>query len=344
MFEYIKRLFSGDIAVDLGTANTLIYVKRKGILLNEPSVVVVEKHSRKIVSTGKNAKIMLGKAPDNMEVIRPMKDGVINDFDVTEEMIRLYLEQVLKRRHFVSPRVIVCVPACITEVEKRAVYDATARAGASEIYLISEPMAAAIGVDIQIEKPIGSMVVDIGGGTTDIAVIALGGVACELSIRVAGDEMDEAVVNFMRKKYNLLIGPLTAENVKIAIGSAFPLKEELRMEVRGRDLVDGVPKTIEIRSDEIREAFDEPVHAIIEAIKHALERTPPELAGDIAERGIIMTGGGSLLRNFDKKVSRETGLKVVVANDPLTCVVRGTGKVIDQLPKYEKVLLPNPKR
>src|SRR6478736_3003988 len=327
------------IGVDLGTANTLIYVKGEGIVLNEPSVVAIDRESKKIKGVGLEAKRMLGRTPDGVIAVRPMKDGVIADFDVTEKMLRYFLKLIIDNHVFkVKPRVIVCVPSGITEVEKRAVRDSALGAGAKEVFMVAEPMAAAIGVGLPVETPTGNMVVDIGGGTTEIAVIALNGIVTKTSIRVGGDEMDEAIANYAKKAYNMLIGEQTAERIKIEIGSAFPLPEEMDMEIKGRDLVRGIPRTLRVSSVEIREALQEPFGNIVNALRESLERTPPELAADIVDRGIFMTGGGALLRGLDILLSQETGLPIHVDEDPLTCVVRGTGRILDDYEKYRSVL------
>jgi len=330
---------ANEIAVDLGTANTLIYVRGEGIVLNEPSVVALEKSSGRIKGIGLEAKRMLGRTPDGILAVRPLKDGVIADFDVTEKMLRYFLSSIINKHVFrVKPKVIVCVPSGITEVEKRAVRDSAQSAGAKEVYMVAEPMAAAIGVGLPIETPTGNMVIDIGGGTTEIAVIALSGIVCDTSIRTGGDEMDVAIVQHMRKNHNVLIGEPTAERIKIEIGSAAPVGDEQEMEVKGRDLVSGIPKTVTVRSDEIRAALQEPIQQIVDAVRRALEITPPELASDIVDRGIVMTGGGSLIRGLDILLSHETGLPIHVDEDPLTCVVRGTGRILDDPEKYRTVL------
>ena len=327
------------IAVDLGTANTLIYVKGEGIVLNEPSVVALDRETKKLKGVGLEAKRMLGRTPDGIMAVRPMKDGVIADFDVTEKMLRYFLTLVIDKHVFkVKPRVIVCVPSGITEVEKRAVRDSALGAGAKEVFMVTEPMAAAIGVGLPVESPTGNMVIDIGGGTTEIAVIALSGIVSDTSIRTGGDELDISIVQFMRKNYNLLIGEPTAEQIKIQIGSAYPVGDEREMEVKGRDLVSGIPKTVRVHSSEIREAIQEPIQQIVDAVRRALEITPPELASDIVDRGIVMTGGGALIRGLDVLLSQETGLPIHVDEDPLTCVVRGTGKILDDEEKYWSVL------
>jgi rod shape-determining protein MreB len=327
------------IGVDLGTANTLIYVKGEGIVLNEPSVVAIDRESKKIKGVGLEAKRMLGRTPDGVIAVRPMKDGVIADFDVTEKMLRYFLTLIIENHVFkVKPRVIVCVPSGITEVEKRAVRDSALGAGAKEVFMVAEPMAAAIGVGLPVETPTGNMVIDIGGGTTEIAVIALSGIVSDTSIRTGGDELDTAIVQFMRKNYNLLIGEPTAEVIKITIGSAAPVGDEREMEVKGRDLVSGIPKTVRVHSSEIREAIQEPIQQIVDAVRRALEITPPELASDIVDRGIVMTGGGALIRGLDLLLSQETSLPIHVDEDPLTCVVRGTGRILDDEEKYWSVL------
>jgi rod shape-determining protein MreB len=329
---------SNDIGIDLGTANTLVYVKGQGIVLNEPSVVAIEKSSGKVLAIGSAAKEMMGRTPGGIDAIRPLKDGVIADFDISERLIADFIRRVVKHKFLMKPRVVVSVPSGITGVEKRAVRDSAENAGAREVYLIQEPMAAAIGVGLPVDQPSGSMIIDIGGGTTEIAVIALNGIVNDTSIRVAGDEFNEAIIMYLKKNYNLLIGELTAEEIKMNIGSAFPLDKELSMEIKGRDLVAGVPKNLKLSSVQVREALSETVDIIIEAVRQALERTPPELASDILERGIILTGGGALLRGLDKRLRQETNLPVNVAEDPLTCVARGTGKVLSDFPGYTKVL------
>lgn len=331
-------VLSNDIGIDLGTANTLVYVRNQGIVLNEPSVVAVEKSTGKVLAIGSAAKEMMGRTPGGIDAVRPLKDGVIADFEISEKLIADFLRRVVKHKYLMKPRVVISVPSGITEVEKRAVRDSAENAGAREVYLLQEPMAAAIGVGLPVDQPTGQMVIDIGGGTSEIAVIALSGIVNDTSIRVAGDEFNEAIINYLKKNYNLLIGELTAEDIKIKIGSAFPLEKELSLEVRGRDLVAGVPKNLKISSVQIREALAETVDIIVEAVRQTLEQTPPELASDILERGIVLTGGGALLRGLDKRLRQETNLPVNVAEDPLTCVVRGSGRVLDEFPKYQKVL------
>ncbi len=334
ILDSLFGLFSSDLAIDLGTANTLVYVKGKGILAFEPSVVAVQRDVRggkKVLAIGKEAKAMVGRTSDSIEAIRPMKDGVIADFEVTEAMLRYFIRKVHNRKTLIRPRIIICVPYGVTEVEKRAVRESAESAGAREVYLIEEPTAAAIGAGLPISEPSGNMIVDIGGGTTEVAVISLSGIVYSKSVRVAGDKMDDAVIHYLKRKYNMLIGERTAEQIKINIGNASPEKEVQTMEIKGRHLVAGVPKILEINSEEIREALQDPLNAIVDAVKTALERMPPELAADIVDRGIVLAGGGALLRNLDTLIRDETGLPVMVADDPLTCVVIGSGKALDQL-------------
>ena len=338
--KFGSLLPASEIAVDLGTSNTLIYVRGEGIVLNEPSVVAVEKGSGKVKGIGLEAKRMLGRTPEGIIAVRPLKDGVIADFDVTEKMLRYFLASIINKHVFrVKPKVVVCVPSGITEVEKRAVRDSAQSAGAKEVYMVAEPMAAAIGVGLPVETPTGNMVIDVGGGTTEIAVIALSGIVSDTSIRTGGDEMDQAIVQFMRKNYNLLIGEPTAEAIKIQVGSAAPVNDEREMEAKGRDLVSGIPKVVRVHSSEIREAIQEPIQQIVDAVRRALEITPPELASDIVNRGIVMAGGGSLIRGLDVLLSQETSLPIRVDEDPLTCVVRGTGRILDDPEKYRSVLM-----
>ncbi|MEW6685999.1 MAG: rod shape-determining protein [Candidatus Edwardsbacteria bacterium] len=343
--DFLKRFFSGfvsnDMAIDLGTSTTLIFVKGRGIVLNEPSVVAVEKKTQKVITVGNEAKRMLGRTPTEIQAIRPMKDGVISDFEICEEMLRAFIGIVQRRRFVIRPRVVICVPSGITEVEKRAVRDSAEHAGAREVHLIAEPISAAIGVGLPVDVAHGSMVIDIGGGTTEIAVIALSGIVSNTSIRIAGDEMDEAIVEYVKKTYNVLIGEQTAEAVKINIGSAFTTTENEEMEVKGRDLVSAIPRAVKLKSTEIREALKEPVGEIVRAVKLALEKTPPELAADIVDSGIVMTGGGSLLRGLNDLLKEETNLEITVAEDAKECVVLGTGKVLENMKKYEKVLMPS---
>ena len=335
--NYVKSLFSNDIGIDLGTSTTLVYVKGKGIVVTEPSVVAIERGTSRVLAVGSEAKRMLGRTPGNIVAIRPMKDGVITDFEITEAMLRYFIRSVRRRRLQLNPRIVIAIPSGITEVEKRAVKESAERAGAREVFLIEEPVAAAIGVGLPIQEPIGNMIVDIGGGTTEMAVISLAGIVFSKSIRIGGDEMDEAIIEYLKKTYNLMIGERTAEDIKIKAGSAYPLEEEMTLDVKGRDLVAGLPKTVSISSEEIREALQEPLRAILEATKIALERTPPELAADLIDHGIVMAGGGSLLRGMDKLIAEETGLPVHVAEDPLTAVANGTGKVLDEMRYLKKV-------
>ncbi len=342
-FKFLKNSFSKmittDIAIDLGTSTTLIYVKGQGIVLNEPSVVALDNKTNRPIVFGKKAKNMLGKTPDKIRAVRPMKDGVIADFEVVEHMLRGFISKSIKRRSLLKPKIIVCVPSGITAVEMRAVRDSVEHAGARDVYLVSEPISASIGVGLPVEEASGNMIIDIGGGTTEIAVISLSGIVSNSSIRVAGDEMDNAIVLYIKKKYNLLIGDQTAEMVKINIGSAYSLEDETSMSVKGVDLVKGIPKTIDTNSKEMREALKEPVSMIVEALKLTLEKTPPELASDIVDRGIYMAGGGSLLHGLGDLIKAETDLVIKSVNDPIECVVLGAGKILDNLSKYEKLLM-----
>lgn len=336
MFNFLFSLFSNDMGVDLGTANTLVYVKGQGIVLREPSVVALDKDTGEVLSVGAEAKKMLGKTPANIVAIRPLRDGVIADFAVTEQMIRYFITKVHNRRALLHPRIVVTVPSGITEVERRAVIDSAKQAGAREVFLIEEPMAAAIGAEIPIQEPAGNMVVDIGGGCSEIAVISLGGMVVSKAIGIAGNEMDEAIMSYFRKKYNLIIGETTAEEVKINIGSAFPQPEERNAEVKGRDQPSGLPRTVTVTSEEIRLALSEPLKAIIDIIRQTLEETPPELAADLVDRGIVLAGGGALLRGLPELLSQETDLPVNLAPDPLTCVVLGAGKYLESLDTIKK--------
>jgi len=334
VFDWLHSLVSRDLAIDLGTANTLIYVRGMGIVSNEPSVVAVQQDARggqRVLAVGKEAKAMLGRTPGNIVAIRPMKDGVIADFEITAAMLKYFIHGAHNRKNFVRPRIVIGIPSGITEVEKRAVREAAESAGAREVYLIEQPIAAAIGAGLPISEPSGNMIVDIGGGTCDVAVISLGGIVCSRSVRMAGDKMDEAILQHVKRKYNLLIGERTAELIKIGIGTAYPTEEELTMDVKGRDLVAGMPRTLTVTSSEIREALSEPLSGIVEAVKVTLERTPPEVAGDIAERGIVLAGGGALLKNLDMLLHEETGLPVFLAAEPLTAVVVGVGKALEEL-------------
>lgn len=330
-FDSIWGLFSSDLAIDLGTANTLVIQKNQGIVLREPSVVAIHAESKQVLSVGSEAKKMLGRTPGNIVATRPMKDGVIANFEVCEAMIRYFIHKVHNRRSMVRPRVVIAVPSGITQVEKRAVRDAAISAGVREVYLIEEPMAAAIGVGLPIAEASGNMILDIGGGTTEVAVISLSGIVYARSVRVAGDEMDEAIVSYIKRKYNLLIGERTAEEIKMTIGSAYPLDKPQTMEVKGRDLMTGIPKTLVVNDEEIREALSEPISAVVETVKIALERTPPELAADIVDKGIILAGGGSMLQGLDDLLREETSLPIIMAEDPLTAVVMGTGKALEDL-------------
>jgi len=336
----IFDLFSTDIAMDLGTANTLIYIKGKGVVLNEPSIVAFDRNTKRIIALGNKAKEMQGREHREIRVSRPMRDGVIADFEIAEGMIKAFIKKV-SAGFLPARRIVVAVPSGVTEVEKRAVRDSAEHAGAKEVHLIAEPMAAAIGVGIDVEAPVGNMIIDIGGGTTEIAVIALSGIVNEESLRVAGDEMNNAILQFFKKNYNLMIGERTAESIKCEVGSAVPLKEEVTIQVKGRDLVGGIPKTSEVSSVEIREALNENIIQIVESVKQTLEKTPPELSADILDRGVILSGGGALLKGLDERIRMETNLPVHVADDPLTAVVRGAGKAIDSLNKYSKVFIRN---
>jgi rod shape-determining protein MreB len=341
-----KLSFLGrDMAVDLGTANTLVYVRGRGIVLNEPSVVAINTTTGKIVAVGIEAKRMIGRTPGNIVAVRPLKDGVIADFDVTERMLRYFIQKVHKRRHFAKPRIVVAVPSGITGVEQRAVKEAGYQAGARRVYIIEEPMAAAIGAGLPVYEPTGNMVVDIGGGTTEVAIISLGGIVTSQSVRVGGDELDQAVIAFAKKEYSLMLGERTAEEIKMAIGSAFPgAGEEPNAEIRGRDLVSGLPKTIIISSEEIRRAIEEPVNAIVDAVKTTLDKCPPELSGDIMDRGIALTGGGALLKGLDARVREETGMPIHLVDNPLDSVVLGTGKCVEDFESLRQVLVPEPRR
>src|SRR5216110_3562282 len=343
MFDALFGIFSNDLAIDLGTANTLIYVKNQGIVCNEPSVVAVqhrnERGGKKVLAVGAEAKRMLGRTPGSIVAIRPLKDGVIADFEITEAMLRYFIQKVHNRRTLVKPRIIICVPFGITEVEKRAVKESAESAGAREVYLIGSPMAAAIGAGLPITEPTGNMIVDIGGGTTEVAVISLAGIVYSQSVRVGGDKMDESIMAYMKRKYNMAIGEQTAERIKMEVGNAYPLEQQRTTEVKGRDLVAGIPKTVVVNSDEIREALAEPTNAIVEAVLLALEKTPPELAADIVDKGIVLTGGGALLKNLDVLLREETGLPVMVCDDPISAVVLGSGKTLDHLELLKEVTI-----
>jgi len=331
MIGNLFGVLSNDIGIDLGTANTLVYVKGKGIVMREPSVVAIDSASRRVLAVGDEAKRMLGRTPGNINAIRPMKDGVIADFDITEAMLRYFIKKVQNNSKMIPPRVVIAIPSGITEVEKRAVKESAIHAGAREVLLIEEPMASAIGVGLPVEEPAANMIVDIGGGTTEVAIISLAGIVFSKSVRVAGDELDSAIINYMKRAYNLLIGERTAEEIKIKVGSAFPLDDEITLEVKGRDSVAGLPKTIHITSQEIREALADTVASIVDAVRNALERCPPELSADLVDRGFVLAGGGALLRGIDRLLSERTGLPVTIADDPLSAVANGTGSVLEDL-------------
>jgi rod shape-determining protein MreB len=340
-----KLSFLGrDMAVDLGTANTLVYVRGRGIVLNEPSVVAINTNTGRIVAVGIEAKRMIGRTPGNIVAVRPLKDGVIADFDVTERMLRYFIQKVHKRRHFAKPRIVVAVPSGITGVEQRAVKEAGYQAGARRVYIIEEPMAAAIGAGLPVHEPTGNMVVDIGGGTTEVAIISLGGIVTSQSIRVGGDELDQAIISYAKKEYSLMLGERTAEEIKMAIGSAYPFGDEPHAEIRGRDLVSGLPKTIVISAEEIRRAIEEPVNSVVDAVKTTLDKCPPELSGDIMDRGIALTGGGALLKNIDERLREETGMPIHMVDNPLDSVVLGSGKCVEDFEALRQVLVPEPRR
>ena len=339
-FNFMGR----DMAVDLGTANTLVYVRGRGIVLNEPSVVALNTKTNAILAVGSEAKKMIGRTPGHILAIRPLKDGVIADFDVTEKMLRYFIQKVHKRRVLAKPRVVVCVPSGITGVEQRAVEEATIAAGARSAFIIEEPMAAAIGAGLPVHEPTGNMVVDIGGGTTEVAVISLGGIVTSLSIRIGGDELDEAIIAYIKKEYSLMLGERTAEEIKMHIGSAFPLPDEPYAEIRGRDLVTGLPKTIQISTEEIRRAIEEPVNSIVDSVKATLDKTPPELAADIMDKGIVLTGGGALLKGLDERLKHETGMPIHVTDNPLSCVAVGSGKCLEEFEALKRVLIASSRR
>ena len=333
-----------DMAVDLGTANTLVYVRGRGVLLNEPSVVALNAQTREILAVGTEAKKMIGRTPDNIIAIRPLKDGVIADFETTEQMLRYFIQRVHRRRYFAKPRLVVCVPSGITAVEQRAVKEAGYQAGARRVYIIEEPMAAAIGSGLPVHEATGNMVVDIGGGTTEVAVISLGGIVTSQSIRVAGDDMDQSIITWMKKEYSLMLGERTSEEIKVTLGSAFPLPDEPEAEIRGRDLVSGLPKTVLVSSAEVRQALDEPLNSILDAVRTTLDKTPPELAGDLMDRGIVLTGGGALLRGLDERLRYETGMPIHVADDPLDSVALGAGKCVEEFEALQQVLVSESRR
>ena len=332
-----------DMAVDLGTANTLVYVRGAGIVLNEPSVVAINSDNGSILAVGTEAKRMIGRTPGNIVAVRPLRDGVIADFDTTERMLRYFIQKVHKRRFLAKPRLVICVPSGITGVERRAVEEAGYKAGARKVFIIEEPMAAAIGSGMPIHEPTGNMVVDIGGGTTEIAVISLGGIVVSVSIRVGGDELDEAIIAYVKREYSLLLGERTAEDIKMRVGSAFPLPNEPEAELRGRDLITGLPRTVILPAEEIRKALEEPIQAIVDAVKSTLDRTPPELSSDIMDRGIMLTGGGALLRGLDERLRHATGMPVVIAENPLNCVVLGSGRTVEEFEALNRVLVSNPR-
>ena len=333
-----------DMAVDLGTANTLVYVRGRGVLLNEPSVVALSTQTREILAVGSEAKRMLGRTPDNITAIRPMKDGVIADFESTEQMLRIFIQQVHRRRYFAKPRLVICVPSGITSVEQRAVKEAGYQAGARRVYIVEEPMAAAIGAGLPVHEATGNMVVDVGGGTTEVAVISLGGIVTSLSVRIAGDDLDQAIVSWFKKEYSLMLGERSAEDVKMTLGSAFPMTSEPDADVRGRDLVSGLPRTVNVSSAEIRQALEEPLHGIVDAVRTTLDKTPPELAGDIMDRGLVLSGGGALLRGLDERLRHETGMPVHVAQEPLHSVAMGAGKCVEEFEALHQVLVQKARR
>jgi rod shape-determining protein MreB and related proteins len=333
-----------DMAVDLGTANTLVYVRGRGVLLNEPSVVALNSQTHEILAVGHEAKRMLGRTPDSITAIRPMRDGVIADFESTEQMLRLFIQQVHRRRYFAKPRLVVCVPSGITSVEQRAVKEAGYQAGARRVYIVEEPMAAAIGAGLPVHEATGNMVVDVGGGTTEVAVISLGGIVTSLSIRTAGDDFDQALVSWFKKEHSLLLGERTAEQIKVELGSAFPRPDEPEADIRGRDMVSGLPRTVTVASAEIRKALEEPLNAVVDAVRTTLDKTPPELAGDIMDRGLVLTGGGGLLRGLDERLRHETGMPVHVADDPLHSVAMGAGKCVEEFEALQQVLVSEPRR
>jgi rod shape-determining protein MreB and related proteins len=339
-----NSIIGRDMAVDLGTANTLVYVRGRGVMLNEPSVVAMNAQTREILAVGTEAKRMIGRTPDTITAIRPLKDGVIADFEATEQMLRYFIQRVHRRQYFAKPRLVICVPSGITAVEQRAVKEAGYQAGARRIYIIEEPMAAAIGAGLPVHEATGNMVVDIGGGTTEVAVISLGGIVTSQSIRTAGDDLDQAIISWMKKEYSLMLGERTAEEIKMALGSAFPLPEEPEAEIRGRDMVSGLPRNVVISSAEVRQALEEPLHAIIDSVRTTLDKTPPELAGDIMDRGVVLAGGGALLRGLDERLRHETGMPVHVADTPLHSVALGAGKCVEEFEALQQVLVSEPRR
>jgi rod shape-determining protein MreB and related proteins len=339
-----NSIIGRDMAVDLGTANTLVYVRRRGVMLNEPSVVAMNTQTREILAVGTEAKRMIGRTPDNITAIRPLKDGVIADFEATEQMLRFFIQRVHRRRYFAKPRLVICVPSGITAVEQRAVKEAGYQAGARRVYIIEEPMAAAIGAGLPVHEATGNMVVDIGGGTTEVAVISLGGIVTSQSIRTAGDDLDAAIIAWMKKEYSLMLGERTAEEIKVALGSAFPLPDEPEAEIRGRDMISGLPRNVVVSSAEVRQAIEEPLHSIIDSVRTTLDKTPPELAGDIMDRGVVLTGGGALLRGLDERLRHETGMPVHVADSPLDSVAMGAGKCVEEFEALQQVLVSEPRR
>jgi rod shape-determining protein MreB len=339
-----NSIIGRDMAVDLGTANTLVYVRRRGVMLNEPSVVAMNTQTREILAVGTEAKRMIGRTPDNITAIRPLKDGVIADFEATEQMLRFFIQRVHRRRYFAKPRLVICVPSGITAVEQRAVKEAGYQAGARRVYIIEEPMAAAIGAGLPVHEATGNMVVDIGGGTTEVAVISLGGIVTSQSIRTAGDDLDAAIIAWMKKEYSLMLGERTAEEIKVALGSAFPLPDEPEAEIRGRDMISGLPRNVVVSSAEVRQAIEEPLHSIIDSVRTTLDKTPPELAGDIMDRGVVLTGGGALLRGLDERLRHETGMPVHVADSPLDSVALGAGKCVEEFEALQQVLVSEPRR
>jgi rod shape-determining protein MreB and related proteins len=339
-----NSIIGRDMAVDLGTANTLVYVRGRGVMLNEPSVVALNAQTREILAVGAEAKRMIGRTPDNIQAIRPLRDGVIADFEATEQMLRFFIQRVHRRRYLAKPRLVVCVPSGITAVEQRAVKEAGYQAGARRVYIIEEPMAAAIGAGLPVHEATGNMVVDVGGGTTEVAVISLGGIVTSQSIRTAGDDLDQAIISWMKKEYSLMLGERTAEEIKIAIGSAFPLPQEPDAEIRGRDMISGLPRNVVVSSAEVRQALEEPLHAIIDSVRTTLDKTPPELAGDIMDRGLVLTGGGALLRGLDERIRHETGMPVHVADGPLDSVALGAGRCVEEFEALQQVLVSEPRR
>ena len=339
-----NSIIGRDMAVDLGTANTLVYVRGRGVMLNEPSVVAMNAHTREILAVGTEAKRMIGRTPDTITAIRPLRDGVIADFEATEQMLRFFIQRVHRRRYFAKPRLVICVPSGITAVEQRAVKEAGYQAGARRVYIIEEPMAAAIGAGLPVHEATGNMVVDIGGGTTEVAVISLGGIVTSQSIRTAGDDLDAAIISWMKKEYSLMLGERTAEEIKVALGSAFPLPDEPEAEIRGRDMISGLPRNVVVSSAEVRQALEEPLHSIVDSVRTTLDKTPPELAGDIMDRGVVLTGGGALLRGLDERIRHETGMPVHVADEPLYSVAMGAGKCVEEFEALQQVLVSESRR